>query len=147
MPHKILQSFDLTNNAPAISCGLSFMAGDASETVCTSPLDGKELTRFKMASQKQAQMITDQAQDAFEKWKNVPAKTRAGLLHTIAEELTKSKDDLAELMTHEMGKPLWEAKAEVQNCIDTANYAATLWPNLGGSNYPSGRDNVELYDK
>ena len=144
---KILQSFDLKANAPAVSDGYSFMAGSTSETVCTSPLDGAELTRFKMASEKQANEITQKAQTAFETWKHVPAKKRAALLQTIAQELTAAKDGLAELMTYEMGKPLWEAKAEVQNCIDTAHYAATLWPNLGGQNYPSGRDNVELYDK
>ncbi len=147
MSETVLNTFNLATNAAAISDGFTFSKGAASETTCTSPLDGAVLTKFNMASEQQSQEITEKAQAAFEKWKLIPAKKRASLLDTIAKEIAAAKDDLALLMTYEMGKPLWEAKAEVQNCIDTAHYAATLWPNLGGQNYPSGRDNVELYDK
>ena len=147
MSETILNTFNLATNAAAVSDGFTFSKGAASETTCTSPLDGGVLTKFNMASEQQSQEITEKAQAAFEKWKLIPAKKRASLLDTIAKEIAAAKDDLALLMTYEMGKPLWEAKAEVQNCIDTAHYAATLWPNLGGQNYPSGRDNVELYDK
>ncbi len=147
MSETVLNTFNLATNAAAISDGFTFSKGAASETTCTSPLDGAVLTKFNMASEQQSQEITEKAQAAFEKWKLIPAKKRASLLDTIAKEIAVAKDDLALLMTYEMGKPLWEAKAEVQNCIDTAHYAATLWPNLGGQNYPSGRDNVELYDK
>lgn len=147
MLQQVLKSFNIHQNAPALGDGYSFMAGGANETVCTSPLDDKEVARFAQATEKQVAEITTKASAAFDVWKNVPAKTRANLLHTIAAELTKEKDNLAAVMTLEMGKPLWEAKAEVQNCIDTAHYAATLWPHIGGHSYPSGRDDVELYDK
>jgi len=147
MSEKILQSFNLSKKAPAAGNGFSFMEGAANEISCVSPLNDGQLATFSLASAEQARHITQQAQAAFKIWKNVPAKQRAALLHTIANELAAAKDDLAQIMTHEMGKPLWEAKAEVQNCIDTAHYAATLWPHIGGQSYPSARPNVELYDK
>lgn len=146
MSEKILLSFNIQKNVPAVGSGLSFMTGAANETSCISPLDDATLPPLALASAKQADHITQKAKAAFEVWKAVPAKQRAALLHTIAAELTAAKDDLAAIMTYEMGKPLWEAKMEVQNCIDTAHYAATLWPHIGGQSYPSARPNVQLYD-
>jgi alpha-ketoglutaric semialdehyde dehydrogenase len=52
------------------------------------------------------------------------------------------KEELADLMTREMGKPLAETRGDVQEGIDTAYYAATEGRRLFGHTVPS-----ELADK
>ncbi|HUX35218.1 MAG TPA: aldehyde dehydrogenase family protein, partial [Gemmatimonadaceae bacterium] len=51
--------------------------------------------------------------------------------------LVRRKDEIADLMTREMGKPLAETKGDVQEGIDTAYYAATEGRRLFGHTVPS----------
>jgi alpha-ketoglutaric semialdehyde dehydrogenase len=56
--------------------------------------------------------------------------------------MTSRKDEIADLMTREMGKPLAETRGDVQEGIDTAYYAASEGRRLFGHTVPS-----ELRDK
>lgn len=56
-------------------------------------------------------------------WRRIPAPTRGEILGRVGELLRQRKEDIARLMAHEMGKPLVEARGDVQEAIDTAIYA------------------------
>ncbi|BDR52913.1 aldehyde dehydrogenase [Bombiscardovia nodaiensis] len=60
----------------------------------------------------------------YKKWRQEPAATRSQSLHTIASSMRKKKDELAQLMTLEMGKRIQEAEFEVDLCADIADYFA-----------------------
>ena len=47
------------------------------------------------------------------------------MLRRVGDLLTQRKEEIADLMTREMGKPLTETRGDVQEGIDTAYYAAT----------------------
>jgi succinate-semialdehyde dehydrogenase/glutarate-semialdehyde dehydrogenase len=47
-------------------------------------------------------------------WRAMTAKERGKIVHRIAELMLDNKDDLAAIMTAEQGKPLAEAKAEIE---------------------------------
>jgi aldehyde dehydrogenase (NAD+) len=64
------------------------------------------------------------ARAAFPGWSRTPAPRRAEILYRAAEVLTRRKDEIARLMTREMGKILLETRGDVQEAIDTAYYAA-----------------------
>ncbi|HEY9230277.1 MAG TPA: aldehyde dehydrogenase family protein, partial [Gemmatimonadaceae bacterium] len=51
--------------------------------------------------------------------------------------MTQRKEEIADLMTREMGKPLTETRGDVQEGIDTAYYAATEGRRLFGHTVPS----------
>ncbi|XP_060078481.1 succinate-semialdehyde dehydrogenase, mitochondrial-like [Ylistrum balloti] len=53
------------------------------------------------------------AYKAFQTWKETTARERSGVLRKWAELCTQHKDELAKLLTAEMGKPLAEAAGEV----------------------------------
>jgi succinate-semialdehyde dehydrogenase/glutarate-semialdehyde dehydrogenase len=55
---------------------------------------------------------------AFHSWKALTAKSRGDYIRTIAAELEKRGDLIAELITRENGKPLAQAKGEVAMSID-----------------------------
>ncbi|MFO8232747.1 MAG: TIGR03643 family protein, partial [Longimonas sp.] len=67
----------------------------------------------------------DAAQRAFDSWSSTPAPERGRILKRIGDLLLERKDDLADAMTREMGKPLSETRGDVQEAIDTAYYAAS----------------------
>jgi len=82
------------------------------------------------------------AQRGFRAWSRVPAPGRGEILRRAGDLLTARKDEIANGMTREMGKPLVETRGDVQEAIDTAYYAATEGRRLFGRTAPS-----ELPDK
>lgn len=77
------------------------------------------------------------ANAAYARWRLVPAPRRGELLRRAGELLLERKEELARAMTREMGKPLVEARGDVQEAIDTAFYAASEGRRLFGYNTPS----------
>ena len=100
---------------------------DTSDVIGEFPLSGEEDVRRAVESAKRG----------FEKWSRMPAPARGDVLRRVGDILTRRKDELADLMTREMGKPLAETKGDVQEGIDTAYYAATEGRRLFGHTVPS----------
>ncbi|MBX6770723.1 MAG: aldehyde dehydrogenase family protein [Chloroflexi bacterium] len=79
---------------------------------------------------------------AFDRWRLMPAPRRAEILFRAGEILIRRKEELARLMTREMGKVLQEARGDVQEAIDMAFYMAGEGRRSFGQTTPS-----ELPDK
>ncbi len=77
------------------------------------------------------------ATEAFKKWRLIPAPSRGEICRKAGEIMLRRKDEIAAIMTREMGKPLAETKGDVQEGIDTAFYCATEGRRLFGINTPS----------
>ena len=82
------------------------------------------------------------AKKAFASWRLVPAPKRGELLYRVGELLKTHKEEIARIMTREMGKVLKETRGDVQEGIDTAFYVAGEGRRLFGETTPS-----ELPDK
>jgi aldehyde dehydrogenase (NAD+) len=59
------------------------------------------------------------------------------VLRRVGDLLSERKEEIADLMTREMGKPLAETRGDVQEGIDTAYYAAVEGRRLFGHTVPS----------
>jgi acyl-CoA reductase-like NAD-dependent aldehyde dehydrogenase len=66
----------------------------------------------------------DAAKAAYPAWMAVPMPLRGDLLRRVGRLLEDEKDALSRLMTREMGKTLKEARGDVQEGIDFANFMA-----------------------
>jgi len=77
------------------------------------------------------------ARAAFKKWKLVPAPKRGDILRKVGDIFSRRKRELAEIMTREMGKPVFETEGDVQEAIDTCYYAASETRRLFGYTAPS----------
>ncbi len=98
--------------------------------------------KIHKASEEDVQRAVDSAQDAFDSWSCTPAPRRAKILFRAARMLEERKEELAQLMTIEMGKILKETRGDVQEAIDITYYAAGEGRRLLGETTPS-----ELQDK
>jgi aldehyde dehydrogenase (NAD+) len=76
------------------------------------------------------------AREAFRAWRLVPAPRRAEIVFRAGEMLVRRKEELARLMTREMGKVLAEARGDVQEGIDTVYYMAGEGRRLFGHQVP-----------
>ena len=79
------------------------------------------------------------AWEGFRDWSRVPAPKRGEVLKRAGDLLTERKDEIADGMTREMGKPLVETRGDVQEAIDTAYYAASEGRRLFGRTAPSAQ--------
>ena len=77
------------------------------------------------------------ARRGFEQWSRTPAPERGLVLKQAGDLLARHKEDLARIMTREMGKVLEETRGDVQEAIDTAYYAAVEGRRLFGRTAPS----------
>jgi aldehyde dehydrogenase (NAD+) len=59
------------------------------------------------------------------------------MMRRAGDLMVQRKEELARIMTREMGKPLLETRGDVQEAIDTAYYCATEGRRLFGFNAPS----------
>jgi aldehyde dehydrogenase (NAD+) len=108
-----------------------------------NPADTDELVgMFPLSSTEDVDAAVDAAAEAFKSWRLVPAPKRGEILYRAAETLIRRKEDLAQDMTREMGKPLAETRGDVQEAIDMTYYMAGEGRRLFGQTTPS-----ELRDK
>ena len=103
-----------------------------------NPADTRDLIgRFPKGDATDVNRAVESAKRGFELWKRTPAPARGDILRRVGDILVRRKDELADLMTREMGKPIAETKGDVQEGIDTAYYAATEGRRLFGHTVPS----------
>jgi acyl-CoA reductase-like NAD-dependent aldehyde dehydrogenase len=82
------------------------------------------------------------AKQAFRQWRLMPAPRRGEILFRVGQLLKEHKEDLARLLTQEMGKVIAEARGDVQEAIDMAFYIGGEGRRLLGYTAP-----VELPNK
>lgn len=104
----------------------------------TNPADtSDELGEFPASDGRDVERAVEAADKAFHDWSRVPAPKRGELLFEIGERLKKHKEDVAQIMTREMGKVLKEARGDVQEAIDMAYYIGAEGRRLFGRTTPS----------
>jgi len=77
------------------------------------------------------------ARAAYRSWRLTPAPKRAEILYAAGDILKRRKEEIARLMTREMGKVLAETRGDVQEAIDMAFLAAGEGRRLFGVTAPS----------
>jgi acyl-CoA reductase-like NAD-dependent aldehyde dehydrogenase len=108
----------------------------------TSPANGDPIGVFPKSGPEDVDRAVAAAKAMYEEWRLVPAPKRGEALFRFGGLLAEQKDDIAELMTREMGKVLPEAAGDVQEAIDMAYYMGGEGRRLFGQTTPS-----ELRDK
>jgi len=117
------------------------------ELVSRSPIDGKPIATVIQASEKDYEVVMDQADKAFRTWRMLPAPRRGEIVRQLGEELRKHRDALGKLVTLEMGKILSEGMGEVQEMIDICDFAVGLSRQLYGLSMHSERPHHRMYEQ
>ncbi len=82
------------------------------------------------------------AKESFKSWRLVPAPLRGEMLFKVGDILKQKKEELAQLLTRDMGKVIAEARGDVQEAIDMAYYMGGEGRRLLGYTAP-----VEMMNK
>ncbi|MBI1976760.1 MAG: aldehyde dehydrogenase family protein, partial [Candidatus Omnitrophica bacterium] len=101
--------------------------------------------KFPKSNAKDVDTAVKAAQDQFDEWRRTPAPKRGEILYCFGQLLTQHKEEIARLMTREMGKVLKETRGDVQEAIDMAFYAAGEGRRLFGQTTPSELQNKAAF--
>ncbi len=93
--------------------------------------------RFPDSGAEDVDRAVQSARRGFAWWSRTPAPLRGDTLRRVGDLLVTRKEEIARVMTREMGKVLAETRGDVQEAIDTAYYAATEGRRLFGHTVPS----------
>src|ERR1700759_3987583 len=107
-----------------------------------NPSTGEVIQEFPRSTVDDVDRAVTAAREAWEDWRLVPAPERGNILFRFAQILERSKPELSDLMSREMGKVKAEAGGDVQEAIDMSYYMAGEGRRLSGQTTPS-----ELRDK
>ena len=90
----------------------------------TNPATGEVEAEFATLTEDQLRESLDRTAETFKSWSKTELSERASLLRRAAGLYEERKDKLAEIITREMGKPIKQARSELDIVISIFNYYA-----------------------
>ncbi|WP_435348711.1 NAD-dependent succinate-semialdehyde dehydrogenase [Haloarchaeobius sp. HRN-SO-5] len=89
-----------------------------------NPATERLVSEYESLSERELDDAIDRADAAYQTWRDRPIEERQRLLADVATVLRDGVDEYAELITREMGKPISEARSEVEKCAWVCDYYA-----------------------
>ncbi len=105
-------------------------ASAVSEYKVVNPATNETEREFPAATDAEVEQVLERSARAFRSWRTSAKDERAKVLLRVAELYKERIDDLAALITREMGKPTPEAKGEIQLVASIYKYYADHGPDL-----------------
>jgi alpha-ketoglutaric semialdehyde dehydrogenase len=87
-----------------------------------NPANEEVIAQIHAADVADVETAVQAASEAFQSWRLMPAPLRGELLFKIGDLLKARKEELARLLTQDMGKVVTEARGDVQEAIDMAYF-------------------------
>ncbi|MEU2748338.1 aldehyde dehydrogenase family protein [Streptomyces collinus] len=115
-------------------------AADGRSFTVLDPSDATALAEVALAGQADVDRAVAAARSAFTapEWARMRPADRGRLLHRIAEGIRREGDRLARLECQDVGKPLRQAKADVESAARYFEFYAGIADKLGGTTVPLG---------
>lgn len=133
-----MKTYEMIINGESIGDGLPVIQ-------IVNPATGEAFATVPKGSQEEAVLAVDAAYEAFQKWSALSAYERSDLIrkwHGLIEEQT---EDLAETMTREQGKPLTEARGEMNYANGFNAWYAEEGKRVYGETIPATQQNKRLF--
>ncbi|MDQ0691172.1 NAD-dependent succinate-semialdehyde dehydrogenase [Arthrobacter sp. W4I7] len=94
----------------------------------TNPATGEHIKSYPTATHAEITAAVTAADTAFKGWNKTQLADRVKLLDRVAELYTERRDELAAIVTKEMGKPIFQAQIEVDIVASIYRYYADNGP-------------------
>jgi succinate-semialdehyde dehydrogenase len=109
-----------------------------------NPADEEQIETFSYFTSAETETALTRSDKTFKSFRTLPVHQRAMLLSNLATVLRKNKDQLAKVITTEMGKIPAEAFAEIEKCAMEADWYAEHGPQMF-ADAPAATGKVEAY--
>ncbi len=116
----------------------TWVGADSGKTIAVlDPATDEKLAEIPDAGGAESTRAIDAAHTAFGSWSKRPAADRGKLVRRLGELMLRDADRLAAIMTAEQGKPLSEAKGEINYAASFLEWAACEATRLYGEIVPA----------
>src|SRR5919204_4000699 len=119
-----------------------FIGGESVDSVTKNatevrnPATGATVDTVPQGNDKDVQQAIQAAEDAFKVWSDVTPEDRGNALLNACELIKKNSGEIAQLLTQEQGKTLFEAGLEIHHLIHGLEFYAGLSSKVRGSHVP-----------
>jgi len=110
----------------------------------TDPRTGEVGESFPFATDAEVERALSDSADAFAEWRDRPLEERVALTRNVGDLFAERADELARLITREMGKSRAEAVGEAEFCAEIFHYYADNGPALIEPRPVPGSDNARV---
>ena len=113
-----------------------------------NPYNGDVIGNFRKLSQEELATKILLSERAFREWRSLPADDRSDMMRNAGSLLDKNREEYAAMISREMGKPVEEARAEVEKCAWVCDYYAHNAPFFLADEYieTDARQSFTRYD-
>ena len=124
--------------------GIWVEADNGSEFEVINPANQEIIAKIANLGGNETEKAVQAAEEALKTWKHTLAKDRANLLREWAKEIRLHTDALAEILTIEQGKPLLEAKSEIQYGLSFIDWFAEETRRTYGDIVPTHKKDARI---
>ena len=117
-----------------------------------APYDHTPASYYPLCDAQDTKKALEIAQRASISAKNVPLSQRCAWLLDVARRLREEKEDIAQTIMREVGKPIAQARIEVERCIETVTLSAETMRTMHGQTIntdamPSGKATMAFFKR
>ena len=100
------------------------------------PATEREMAELPRAGVEETDAAVERAKAAFPAWRAVAPGDRAAILHGLAAHIAEHREELAEIEARNVGKPIVDARGEIEMVAETFRYYAAAPERLLGQTIP-----------
>lgn len=119
-------------------------ASTQTHAISLNPFNGERLGEYPYDTPLALEATVAQGSNAFKHWRKTDVAQRAALLVHLAAELREASEDIARMISREMGKPVKQARAEVEKSANLCEWYAQNGPAMLAPE-PTQVDNGEAH--
>jgi len=144
----ILKSLQLSALNSGVFDGRQWLSTSAGDVLTSeNPANAQRLAEVQCCDAQAYQAVLENARQAAQQWRQIPAPVRGELVRKIGLRLRDNKELLGRLVSMEMGKIYQEGLGEVQEMIDMADFAVGQSRMLYGKTLHSERPQHRMYEQ
>lgn len=95
-----------------------------------NPYTNERIKEYEALTENQIKEKTKTSAKAFNDWRLSNFETRSELMEKVSKRLKSDKEKYARLITEEMGKPISEARSEIEKCAWVCSYYSENAPDF-----------------
>lgn len=118
----------------------------ATHAVSVNPTTGEVVSSLPWSTEQQVDSAIAQAQQGFRQWRQVTVADRAAALRKVGSAMRARGEELAQMISLEMGKPIAQARGEVSKSANLCDWYAEHGPAMLATEATQVEDNKAVIE-